>query len=85
MYVVHVLSQICQQGIPHTRSSGGYAPGQGVRGEPPEAERYLKIKWAILRSGFDYLIFWYFHNFNLLLLTCYVHTYAANAETHIER
>jgi len=44
MYVVHVLSQICQQGIPHTRSSGGYAPGQGVRGEPPEAERYLKIK-----------------------------------------
>ena len=48
--------------------SRGKTPDQGVRGRSsPEAESNLKIKWAILRSGFDYLTFWCFRVFSPLL------------------
>jgi len=57
----------------------GYAPSGiqeqsswsgGLGKKPHEAESCLKIKWAILRSGSDYLSFWCFQIFSSLLLTC---------------
>jgi len=62
--------------------SGAYAPCGPYakllvrrlgRRSPTEAESYLKIKWAILRSGFDYLTVWCFQIFSLLLIACYIY------------